>query len=572
METPRSETRRPSTAALLIVLLLGLGPGCASLPRAAEPLRITHGIASGEVTATEAVIWGRASRAAHMVVEYTPAPKLTWPMARQRGPHVEAKDDFTGKLVLPGLVPDTRYLYWVRFIDPRDGGDVVSETGQFRTAPAEGVARPLSLVWWGDLGGQNYCRDPERGYAIFTQMARLNPDFAIANGDSLYVDGTCPPVTTLPDHPRNALSADPEVAAHQLVPATDPRWKTEGEVLSAFRAKWKYNWEDEAFRRFRAQTAHYFQWDDHEVINDWYPGEDRVGTIRGTEDARPIAALVAPGTKAFFEYTPTRPQPMNRTYRGFRWGKLAELFLLDARSYRDDNILPDGPEKALDVRLRSGEPRRLAGKAKSILGAEQRDWLLKSLKEAQARGIVWKIISTDDPLSSPTGSYQLFVPEGAMTPLYTVRDGWAAGMKLNTDTDGNQENPTGFESELRAILAFIKAENITNVIWLATDVHYARLLRYEPPGELAGLVFHEFIAGPASAGSGPPRALSRTFRPTELFVRGRRADAGRPSFLNFGVIRIAADGTLTVEIRDAEGLVPTDDQGRRGALTLTPAR
>src|SRR5262245_12653019 len=561
-----------ANVAALIVLLLGLGSSCASLERGAEPLRITHGIASGDVTGTEAVIWARANRAAQMIVDYTPAAAVNWPGRRERGPQVEAKDDFTGKLLLQGLAPDTRYVYWVRFTDPRGGAEVVSEAGQFRTAPSDGVARPLTLVWWGDVGGQSYCRDPERGYVMFTQMARITPDFAIANGDSLYVDGVCPPVTTLPDHPSNALSADPEVAAHQLVPATAPRWKTEAEVLSAYRAKWKYNWEDEPVRRFRAQTPHYFQWDDHEVINDWYPGEDRVGAIRGTQDTRPITALTAAGIRTFFEYTPTRPNPMNRIYRSFRLGKLTELVLLDARSYRDDNILPDRPGKVLDVRLRNGERRRLEGKAKSILGAEQRDWLLKSLKDAHARGVVWKIISTDDSLSSPSGSYQLFAPDGAMTPLYAVRDGWAAGLRLNTDTDGNQDNPTGFETELRGILAAIKAEGITNVIWLATDVHYARLVRYEPAGDLGGLLFHEFIAGPASASSGPPRPLSPTFRPTELYVRGRRPDPARPSFLNFGVIRIAADGTLTVEIRDADGQVPRDDQGRPGSLTLTPVR
>jgi phosphodiesterase/alkaline phosphatase D-like protein len=51
-------------------------------------------------------------------------------------------------------------------------------------------------------------------------------------------------------------------------------------------------------------------------------------------------------------------------------------------------------------------------------------------------------------------------------------------MKLNTDTDGNQDNPLGFESELRTILTFLKTEKITNVVWVATDIHYARFLRY----------------------------------------------------------------------------------------------
>jgi alkaline phosphatase D len=118
----------------------------------------------------------------------------------------------------------------------------------------------------------------------------------------------------------------------------------------------------------------------------------------------------------------------------------------------------------------------------------------------------------------------------------------------------------------------MKTEGVRNLVWLATDVHYARLLRYEPSGDLGGLVFHEFIAGPANAGSGPPLPLSQTFAPIELFARGRQPDPSRPNFYNFGLIRITADGVLRVEVRDADGLVPSDPQGRPGALTLTPTR
>jgi len=560
------------TRRVLYTLTLPLVVGCTLCAVAwAQPLRVTHGVAAGDVTATSAVIWSRASGKSRMVVDYVSATEPKSPAFRQIGPSVDAGSDFTGKVLLDGLSPDTRYLYWVRFVGGQGSG-AMSETGQFKTAPAEDMARPLTLVWWGDIGGQSYCRDPEGGYALFAQMARLAPDLAIANGDSIYSDSTCPPVTALPDHPRNVLSPDPETAAHQLITATDPRWKSSSEILAAFRAKWKYNLEDDAYQRFRAQTPHLYQWDDHEVINDWSPGEENLGTIRGVPDARPMSALIGHGRTSFFDYTPIRPDAQGRIYRSFRFGKLAEIFLLDDRSYRDDNVVPDGTGKAVEVRLRNGERRRLEGKEKTMLGAAQREWLLKGLRDAEARGVLWKIISTDDPLSCVTGSYELFSPEGPMMPLYTIRDGWAAGVRLTADRDGNQGNPLGFESELRGILTAIKAADVRNIVWLATDVHYGRLLRYEPASDLSGLVFHEFIAGPASAISLQPSPLSRTFTPIELFAQGRRSDPARPSFFNFGVLRIAADGSLTVEIRDAEGVVPQDERGRRGGLTLTPAR
>jgi alkaline phosphatase D len=518
---------------------------------AAEPLRITHGIASGDVTATEAAVWARANRPAQMVVELTPVQTPAWPLTLRPGPTVGPADDFTGKVVVAGLMPDTGYLYWVRF---RAGDEeVVSLAGEFRTLPLETAARPVTLVWWGDLGGQGYCRDPERGYRAFRAMERIGADLAIANGDSIYADSTCPPTTTLPDHPRNAVSADPETAIHQLIDAVDPRWASEPEVLAAYRGKWKYNAEDEAYRRFRARTPHVYQWDDHEVINDWSPAEERIGALRNSTDRRPMSALVGPARKAFFEHTPIRPDPQGRIYRSLSLGRLAELIVLDLRSYRDDNLVPDG-------------------KAKTILGAAQKEWLLRTLRQAQARGVLWKIISTTAPLSVPTGSYDAYLPEGPLTPLVSLRDGWAAGRRLNTDTDGNQASPLGNESELREILRALKADRITNVVWLTTDVHHARLLRYEPDHELTGLVFHEFISGPVSAYSAPPAPLSTTFRPIELFARGRSEDPARPSFLNFGMLRISEDGSLRVEIRDVEGAIPSDPLGRPGALTITPTR
>jgi alkaline phosphatase D len=560
---------RLARVAVAMAVLLAAG-GAASPPaRSADALRVTHGIAAGDVSATSAVIWSRASGAAQMVVEYSALGAPAWPAQRRVGAAVEAGSDFTGKIVLDGLTPDTRYLYRVRFVRS-DGSDALSETGQFKTPPTDTVARPVSLVWWGDVGGQGYCRDPEHGYALFTQMARLAPDVALANGDSVYTDYTCEPVTTVPDHPRNALSADPETAAYQVVSAADPRLKTPAEVLAAYRAKWKYNLEDEPYRRFRAQTAHVYQWDDHEVINDWAPGEPAIGALRGAADPRPLSALLGPGRQSFLEFTPIPPP--GRIHRSVRLGKLAELFVLDGRSFRDENTVPDGPGTVLDVRFPGGERRRLEGKAKTMLGTEQREWLVGALGAAEARGVTWKIIASDVPLSAVTGSYQVFAPEGAMVPLYNVRDSWAAGPRLGSDRDGNAGNPFGFESELHRILAAIKAGGIRNVVFLSGDVHHARFLRYEPDGDLAGLVFHEFIAGPASAVSAPAGPLSRRFNPIELYARGRRAEPARPSFLNFGVLRVGSDGLLAIEIRDAEGGIPADDRGRAGSLVLAPAR
>ena len=105
------------------------------------------------------------------------------------------------------------------------------------------------------------------------------------------------------------------------------------------------------------------------------------------------------------------PAEPKRIYRSIRYGKDLEIFLLDARSYRDRNDLPDTPANN-----------------KQMLGREQIDWLVSGLRNSDA---TWKVVSSAVPVSIPTGSVQF------------GRDSWA-----NLDAE-----PSGFERELLGMLA-----------------------------------------------------------------------------------------------------------------------
>ena len=50
------------------------------------------------------------------------------------------------------------------------------------------------------------------------------------------------------------------------------------ETLGEFRASYKYNLLDRNLRAFNLEIPTFAQWDDHEVTNNWWPGEplDRV--------------------------------------------------------------------------------------------------------------------------------------------------------------------------------------------------------------------------------------------------------------------------------------------------------
>ena len=115
---------------------------------------VTHGVAVGEVTASSAVIWSRSSEAAEMIVELGESPALASPRVTRA--RATAEHDFTARVTVDGLEPNTTYHYRVRF----DASDPT--TGSFRTAPSPSTTASVRFIVMGDLGGHGYCRNPER--------------------------------------------------------------------------------------------------------------------------------------------------------------------------------------------------------------------------------------------------------------------------------------------------------------------------------------------------------------------------------------------------------------------------
>ena len=83
------------------------------------------------------------------------------------------------------------------------------------------------------------------------------------------------------------------------------------------------------------------QWDDHEVTNNWWPGETLTGAKhrRLRYQDKNALLLAARASRAFHEYMPIRPTPgeAGRVYRKISYGPLLDVFMLDMRSYRGPN-------------------------------------------------------------------------------------------------------------------------------------------------------------------------------------------------------------------------------------------
>src|SRR5690606_3780062 len=105
-----------------------------------------------------------------------------------QGPRVDASSDYTGRIDLAGLPPDTEIFVRALFADVADGTVGEPAVGRFRTAPA--ARRDIRFLWSGDTAGQGWGINPDfGGMRTYETMRRTSPDFFIHSGDTIYADG-----------------------------------------------------------------------------------------------------------------------------------------------------------------------------------------------------------------------------------------------------------------------------------------------------------------------------------------------------------------------------------------------
>ncbi len=157
------------------------------------------GVQTGDVTRDSALVWVRSDRPARMIVE-TSATESFRTVRRVRGPLTGPGGDFTGTIRLRGLPPGEQIHYRVLLTDPDDPRRTSAPVaGTFRTV-ADRRRDGVRFVWSGDLAGQGWGINPAfGGYRIFDAMARLDPDFFLFSGDTVYADGPIAATAELPD-------------------------------------------------------------------------------------------------------------------------------------------------------------------------------------------------------------------------------------------------------------------------------------------------------------------------------------------------------------------------------------
>ncbi|MFD8046109.1 alkaline phosphatase D family protein [Streptomyces chartreusis] len=493
-----------ASAALTLPTALGSAPAFALSGRP----KAGWGVQTGDVTCDSGLVWVRSDRPARMIVE-TSATESFRTSRRWHGPLLGADTDFTGTTRLRGLPSGEQIHYRVLLADPDDPrrtGEPV--TGTFRTASAR-RRDGIRFLWSGDLAGQGWGINPDfGGYTIYNAMGALDPDFFLCSGDNIYADGPITSSVALPDGStwRNVTTQEKSKVA---------------ETLAEFRGNFRYNLLDDNLKRFNAQVPSIIQWDDHEVTNNWYPGEI-LGDARYTEKS--VDVLASRARQAFSEYFPisTLRRPDGRVYRTVRYGPLLDVFVLDMRTYRNANSTDDQTTDA-----------------QGILGAEQLKWLKGELSRSRA---VWKVIASDMPLG-------LVVPD--------TGDGKP---NIEAVAQGDPGAPLGRELQIAELLRFVKHRRITGTVWLTADVHHTSAQHYQP--SRAAFTdfepFWEFVSGPLNAGAFPASVLDNTFGPERVFVKAPTASNVSPAggYQFFGEVEIDGhSGELTVRLREQDGTV-----------------
>ena len=271
---------------------------------------LSLGYISGDVTDESALVWLRADPGSRVALQFGPEPDLrqfnsTLAIA------VNPSADHSAIIRLDNLRPATRY-YYRAVVSGKAPGPMAS----FLTAPAPTEDAKVVFCFSGD-SRENY-----QPFTIMQAVQAQRPDFFLHLGDTIY--------------------ADRGGSAHSL---------------EEFWQKYHANRSDPFSQNCFATTSVYAIWDDHEVADDYLPGD-------------PLAPI---GRKAFLDYWPIgRPvSDPERIYRSVRWGSAVELLLLDARQYRDPNRT-------------------------TMLGKPQREWLFDQLAQSTA---TFKFIATTVPMA-----------------------------------------------------------------------------------------------------------------------------------------------------------------------------
>lgn len=385
-----------------------------------------HGVASGDPLPDGVLLWTRVTptaearpgsgRGPDTVVEWQVATDARFADVVARGRvTATAATDHTVKADVRGLRPATRYFY--RFT----AAGTHSPAGRTRTAPADGVL-PGNVRF-----GVVSCANWESGYfSPYRHLAdRADLDAVLHLGDYLYEYKSG-------EYPDFKAVVRPHSPAHELL------------TLADYRTRHGVHKTDPDAQALHAAHPVIAIWDDHEFADNAWSG----GAVNHTPDSEGSwQARMAAAKQAYFEWMPVRPSTAGTTYRQLRFGRLADLHLLDLRTFRDAQV--KAGSGAVD------DPGR------TLTGRAQLDWLKAGLERSDA---TWRLVGTSVMISQVAFGA---VPAHLLGPLAEILGVPQEGLAVNTD------QWDGYTDDRRELLGHLSDRGIDNTVFLTGDIHMA---------------------------------------------------------------------------------------------------
>ncbi|MCX5242380.1 alkaline phosphatase D family protein [Streptomyces prunicolor] len=422
---PPSPRRRTVVKAAAATAVLA-GPLIAALPAGAatDTPAFLHGVASGDPLPDGVLLWTRVTPTAEAVpgsglgpdteVSWTVATDKAFTTIVSRGSlTTTAASDHTVKADIRGLAPATDYFF--RF----SAGGTDSPAARTRTAPA------TDATVTGLRFGVVTCANWEAGYfSSYRHLAARNDlDAWLHLGDYIYEYKSG-------EYAARGTVVRQHVPLNEIITLADYRTR---------HGKYK---TDPDLQALHAKAPVVAIWDDHEFADNAWSG----GAVNHTEGAEGTwTARQAAAKQAYFEWMPVRPAIAGTTYRRLRFGKLADLSLLDLRSFRSQQA--SSGSGSVD------DPDR------TITGRAQLDWLKAGLKASDTK---WRLVGNSvmiAPFVVGALSADLLKPLAKLLGLPQE------GLAVNTD------QWDGYTDDRRELLAHLRSNAIGNTVFLTGDIH-----------------------------------------------------------------------------------------------------
>ncbi|EIZ0308720.1 alkaline phosphatase D family protein [Vibrio parahaemolyticus] len=430
--------------------------GCGSDDNESVAVSFVHGVASGDPTQTQVIIWTRVTTAASYVdVSWQVASDMEFLNVVQSGVFTtDTGRDFTVKVDVQNLNANSQYYY--RFIV----GEMMSEVGQTQTLPEDGVEKASMAV----VSCANYPAGYFHVYREILNQHEQSPfDVVLHLGDYIYEYGA----GGYASEDAAALGREPSKGAECI-------------TLDDYRKRYAQYRQDADLQALHAKLPMIAVWDDHELANDtWKNGAENHQDDEGSFIDRRAAAAAA-----WTEWLPVRENTFSNMliYRQFSFGSLVNLMMLDTRLVGRDKPLDYFSLSAPTMEAIGGLVVQSRSADRELLGTEQLAWLMNEFNTHDAK---WNVLGQQVLMS------RMELPSSVMTAMFqlftsTEEKKTEALLAVNTAITGYLADPSadpislpynldawdGYYVEREKVYQLAKASS-GNFVCLAGDTHNA---------------------------------------------------------------------------------------------------